>query len=682
MVEKTNSASGMSNTRLRGVGSAELRADLEIDFNAPLDVLHISENPVFSVNDTKNQQKLMGVLAPPSSLPRLNYIENIKALQNPHILKLIDTGIVENPNDRQHYQAFVYEEPPAKPVLKNWEDEITEIPDHVLLNDFIPAALGALKQMYMAGVVHGAINLRNIYLAQNGDALITVIGECLSKPPSSMQHILFEPVERAMADPVGRGAGTANDDLYAFGMCVALLAGGKNPIASMTDDQIIYEKLATGSYSMIIGRQRLPASITELLRGVLNDEPSERWSFDDVEKWVEGRRLSPRQPLSQLKAARPFPFRDKKFWYLRYFVYHAAKHYEEAAKVFSGSKFMNWFTRNFDDKNLTANVEAIIKRHGSASSGGQSAERLASEMCMALDPQGPIRYKGVSVNVRGFGDALAQSYALNEDVQVYAEILNHQLYTTWFSMQSTLPSDAPTVAASFDRCRQFLNQKMTGYGLERVVYLRCENAPCLSPAVSRYFIADGAQLLIALEGMAASGQVKLPIFDRHMVAFLSVRHAKVIEPHLGLVNATNKTFQLLGSLKTLAAIQKIFKIGPVPHIADFMIQNSALITERLFDNRLKKDLQGRVNKHKGSGDLSAVLDVLDNENIIAEDEQRFIKAQQEFQAIGIMRRNLETALKENKDFGRARGRQIATILAATAATLGLLINILSFAASL
>jgi hypothetical protein len=45
-----------------------------------------------------------------------------------------------------------------------------------------------------------------------------MLGECVSETSGVSQPAIFEPIERAMALPTGRGEGTPPDDMFALGV--------------------------------------------------------------------------------------------------------------------------------------------------------------------------------------------------------------------------------------------------------------------------------------------------------------------------------------------------------------------------------------------------------------------------------------------------------------------------------
>ena len=56
------------------------------------------------------------------------------------------------------------------------------------------------------------------------------LGECLSAPSSYRLPALYEPIERALADNGARGAGGYADDMYSFGVSLAVILRSVDPL--------------------------------------------------------------------------------------------------------------------------------------------------------------------------------------------------------------------------------------------------------------------------------------------------------------------------------------------------------------------------------------------------------------------------------------------------------------------
>src|SRR3546814_9576894 len=76
---------------------------------------------------------------------------------------------------------------------------------------------------------------------------------------------------------------------------------------------MVVAKITKGSYAALVGETRLSLPMVEVQRGLLCDDPDERWRHDDLQLWLSGRHLSPKQALLPPKAARLFPFEGEEY---------------------------------------------------------------------------------------------------------------------------------------------------------------------------------------------------------------------------------------------------------------------------------------------------------------------------------------------------------------------------------
>src|SRR3546814_81588 len=157
-------------------------------------------------------------------------------------------------------------------------------------------------------IFHGTINPTNLFLNEPGGGSAVQLGECVTAPAGYNQPALFETIERGMAMPSGRGNGAVADDLYALGATILYLLQGHSPLAGLDDRSIVAAKIEKGSFAAMSGEARLPVGLMEPLRGLLMDDPQQRWTIEDLDLWVSGRRLSPKQAQPPKRAPRPLAF--------------------------------------------------------------------------------------------------------------------------------------------------------------------------------------------------------------------------------------------------------------------------------------------------------------------------------------------------------------------------------------
>lgn len=654
----------------RDDGSGVLLSDtVVIHPNRPLKDLRSPGTQAFVASDKETGDEMLALLCGRSIVPRTTDIANYRNIGNPALLRLQNAGIVHWPKEDRHYLAMLFEKPLGGRIVDDMDKEFEPFPEGKLVTNLIAPIVSVLDEFYLLDMVHGAVNLNNIFVSGSHENSQVVLGECLSSPHSFTQHALFEPVTRAIADPIARGPGIIRDDLYSFGVCVAILARGHNLLAGLSEEEVIKAKIEKGTYGALVGTERLPGGITEFLRGVLIDDAQQRWDIEEVKKWVEGRRLSPKQPKMEPKATRPWLFQGKKHIYLRTLANELAKDPKEAADVVLDDQFSHWLTRNFQDKALNQHFEIAVGSEAEKGTSGMNRQKLVSQVCMALDPPAPVRYKQYAFQPKGFGTALARAMGRDEDIQVYAELLNGQFFNFWFSMQIDLSPDAATVSSQIEQCRNYATQKLPGYGMERVVYTLCKEAPCLSPVLRDYFVTNPGDLLLALENLVKKGHNPDMLLDRHMVAFISVREQKMIDPHLGLVVSQEKGNRIEGVLRTLAAIQRRFRIGPVPAVGNYIIGKLGPAIDRVHDRDLRKKMLAAVQRYTDDGRLSNILNIVNDPAVIRDDMVRFTNARREYVLLSVEHAKLKQKLGRKNILGKGTGQQVAMVISSLLSTL-------------
>ena len=60
----------------------------------------------------------------------------------------------------------------------------------------------------------------------------------------------------------------------------------------MNDEDLIKHRLENGSYNTICGNENIPVRLIEPLRGMLADDPNERWTFGEINNWLTGQTIN------------------------------------------------------------------------------------------------------------------------------------------------------------------------------------------------------------------------------------------------------------------------------------------------------------------------------------------------------------------------------------------------------
>lgn len=580
-------------------------------------------------------------------------------LNNPHLLKLVTTEIVDWGSSGQRF-CFFYEAP-IGPSLINENDESLSLgwnPDHAMAQIVNPV-LSALSHMRDKDIVHGEIWPGNLYFQGDQGGKHILLGDCLCLPHSYNLPALYEPVERAFADPIGRGEGSIADDLYSFGVSLAVILRTSNPMEGATDEEILQRKIEKGTYSTLIGKDRFNGAMLELLRGLLYDDAEQRWTLDDIIEWKDGRRLSPKQSTKRIMASRPIEFNDEKFTRPELLARNLVKSPSEAKKIIEDESLEKWIDRAIEDKTIKIRVEKMIKNLKVIDRGPMYNDQLCAISASNLYPDCPVLYKGLSFHLSGFGKYLTHSYLQKNDIQPFTDILKTGLLMQISQNVKSQPT-LSTLKGRFDSCKNYLQQSVLGSGLERCLYSLNPESHCLSPNLKDFYVRTPEQMMHAFENLC-EGDLNAVLFDRHTVAFLSLKDKRNIDAYLPDLRSNQPHLRILGQLRVLATIQKRSNMQAFPNMANWISSNLNQVYERFHDAKKKEMFKKKVNKMKINGDLTQIAALFDDGKLYQHDMSNFFQAMSYFRLLNKEKSKLEDVLK-HKLIGHDKGHQISSLI--------------------
>lgn len=642
-------------------GEIILNKDIRIRFNESLPHLDKGRIKAFrAVGSNKVVDNLFALVCDRSLTPRIFDAIKYTKVVNPSLAKLVFSGKILWPPAKEERYCFVYENILGYPLLKESDDRMAFgwKPDLVMDNIAYPI-INVLLDMRDKDIVHGEIWPGNMFDGGSQTSEKVRLGECLSAPCSSQLPALYEPIERALADPLGRGMGSCADDLYSFGVSLAVMLRTTDPVEGLSDEEVIERKIEKGSYTTLMGKDRLSGAMLELLRGLLYDDTGQRWTLDDVQAWMDGRRLSPKQSPKRIKATRPIILNEKKYVRPELFAKDMYMKPAEAAKLVENGELEQWIERAIEDKAIKARIEQTTKDIASYERGSSYDERVSTAISIALYPECPVRYRGLSFTPSGFGKMLSSAYSLKEDIQAHIEVLRYP-----FAMQSVRNRkgvDTKTLITRFDSCRAFIGQTALNAGLERCIYLMDQECHCLSPIIKKYYVRTPEEMMDALEGVCSSSKPDI-LFDRHIISFLSVKDRKNIDPYLGDLGADEPHRRILGQLRTLATIQKRSRLGNFSAIAHWVSGNLGPVYERFHDHKRVELLKKQVDKLKQNGDLTKIALLFDDPKLYESDIDSFYQAMAEYKRLESEEQLIETKSKSKKGYGNRAGSQVSSVI--------------------
>ena len=558
--------------------------------------------------------------------------------------------------------------PSADATIEPWrEDRVVRVVMHPLLPMF--------KELGDRLLTHRAIRADNLFFADaTRDAVI--LGECFSGPPAMAQPSIYEPIDSAMAMPEGRGHGAPADDYYALGVLILVLICGGNPVPNLSEQEIVEAKISKGSYAALVGDTRLSLPMVEVLRGLLCDDPEERWRHDDVQLWLNGRHLSPKQALLPPKAARLFPFEGVEYNNAPALSNAMGRNWSQALQVIKSNDLERWIRRSLSDDAradaVGAATQAVIGIGGGTASSLE--DRLLSRVLIALDFQAPLRYKQVAARIQGLATAFAVNYHDEQRRQTFAELMLHKLPQQWIEAQPQVRADYVAFARTFDLVILHLTKPRIGYGLERALYSLNPSWPCQSPLLRNDYVAELADLLPAFERLAQEGKTeRLPV-DWHIAGFISARMKSAPDRAFAeLTHEEDAATYNLGIVRLLAEVQDAAGPSRVPHLAGWC---AAMLKPRIdkFRNRSRREqMMTALQDVAAKGSLAALLHLAANPARQAADEEGFRRAKAEFASLVEQMNWLRNGGLTKPAVVRANAREASSIVSSVIAAVTVLV---------
>lgn len=599
----------------------------------------------------------------PNLTPRTRAAAAFSRFINASLTKLVACGPVYWPPARAERYVLIYELFAGQPLMPEGQFKGLDLKPELVQDALIRPLVNALLDMRDADVVHGNIRPSNIFVTGVGAGFDRVmLGECLATPPSYCQPAFLETIERAMADPIGRGLPTLDSDIYSLGATLAVLLRSRDPMEGMSTEEMIRYKVDQGSYIALTGKDRFTGAILELLRGCLQDDRSQRWTLEDIINWMEGQRLSPKPPSKKIKAARPIHFQDERYFRPALLAMDLNKNQSEAAQVIENGHLAQWVERSLEDSSIMTRLEAAMETVAEQGRGPGYWDRLISRVSIALDPEAPIRYKGMILAPEGISYALTDAMIRRADLQPFLDLINQQVVMFWLTAQVETQVDVGSLVSRYDTCRAILKQQNIAYGIERCLYYLNPECPCLSDKIKGFYVQTPEDLMIALEKVAAQpGRPEL-MLDRHSIAFISVKDRKDVDPFLMELNAPELYKRILGNIKTLATIQQRSRLEKFPGICRWSAQILDPVYERIHDRELRKSMKDKIVQLAESGDIGKIAGIIDNPATTQKDTENYNQARNDYYQLRVENAKLEDKLADPAQFRQGIGREVAALV--------------------
>lgn len=660
MAETAAGQTGQSQAGRAQGGAILLKDRFSVDASKPLPDLDSPSAKAYMAEDRRDIDRPVFALICNPGLPvRLGAMQALKGANFRGVIPLIDWAVAFWAPIGQCTMIIILERPLGGRAQGERDFRVNEydLPRRVIE----PLATG-LQELSSIGITHRAIRPDNIFFLDR-DRQKLVFGECFTSPPGYDQALLYEPVERAMALPGGRGVGSSRDDVYAFGATLVSLIIEQDPMEGISDEDQLTMKTEQGSYATITGGARIPLSLLEPLRGMLNDDVEKRWSPDDIELWLSGRKMTPQQKRRGQRAGLPFTFAGREYYGTRMLARAFSMNIQEAARAIKDEAFETWIRRGLEDTNLANAIKNMLDI-AAAQSGSfmGSDDVVVTRACVLMDQEGPIRYKGFSFMLDGYGPAFAIELLRSGSAQVPAEIIMRDIPDLWYQAQETYAPDASIQQKNFSQLKIVLNNNELGFGIERCLYEANPSLPCQSPLVIQEYALEIDHLLPALDDAANRVDLKNKPMDRHIAAFIASRFRQDINPHLKALASQEEETRTVGMLSLLAFIQWKLKSDPLYGLASWLGGHLGPAINSYHSRATRREIEREIPRLVRRGSLPEMFDLIDNADRRREDQEGYEDAKAEYIAAELEIQDIQGRGEEQINKAERMGQQAAAMM--------------------
>ena len=489
-----------------------------------------------------------------------------------------------------------------------------------------PAAM-ALDNLLTREVTHRAIRPDNLFRSAAGQPV--VLGSFWAAPPASLQPALYEPPYVAMCPPAARGDGSIADDVYALGVTLLVLATGRKPLAGLDDQAITSRKLEIGSYQALIGDARLSPTIADLLRAMLAEDPEHR-SVPALlcdPSAARARRVAARPPR---RAPEPIELGRHTAWDARTLAFALADEPTSAGRLLRGGTVERWLRRSVGDVALATRVEETLRK-GDASGDDPLGETVSTMRVIAmLDPLAPLCWRGLAF----WPDAIGPLLAANSSDPRIEEAVQNEAIASWSAMR---PERCNAAAVRLDAKlhRSLLRIPGWGGGKARLRYALNPTIACASPLLDGFAVTSLAALLFALNACERREPDGSRPIDREIAAFIAARHDQRTEAELAAIcDPKDAASGGLDLLRLLAGMQARFAPqSRLPRLAGWLASYAAPALETWQNRARRSTITAALAEISATGQLSAMVALLDDPSARAEDERASYAATASVEAI-------------------------------------------------
>jgi len=609
----------------------------------------------YAAVDAEEPGKSLYALVLDRAVPaRHSAIVNAKGIVHKALPKPLRWGRVTWDDKGREEIVIILPQPSGPPLMPSLDATIQPWLVRELKRDFLTPILDLLRRMHDERVTHR--NIRPTNLFRNLDDGMVTSGQVYSAPPGYEQAAIFEPLDRVRCLPMGRGVGDMSDEMYALGVTIMLLALGRNPVADLDPDELLYRRIELGSYNAMLGTNKLPSELASVVRSLMRDDAHERWTLTDISSWVHSGRINPSQPTLGVRADRPFEFGDRLAFTARELANILAQDWDRAIRLVGNKDIEHWLDRSLNNRDLAKQISECVEP-GPKGPKQMSPDILLSRILTVLDPTGPICFRGMRVIPDGFATVTLSALRNPRLAADFTEMIAGKMMNFWHEAQPRPKTWMLAASEVAEKASIYLGQTDSGFSIERCAYELNPALPCLSPLLTGSAPLQVRELIETMEAHAGDGEF---LFDRHIAAFLGARISGSIDQELNdIARAPDKSAMRIAQLRLLAYVQSKNSSTSAKQLYAMFLKHLQPVLDDYHNIPMREKLLRAARKAASRGSLNDLVRILDNKKNRSWDARGFEMARRRHRQLAQELYRVRTDTGETRRRSTKLGQQFA-----------------------
>jgi hypothetical protein len=596
-----------------------------VDFTNPLP--SFSFDPHITAYAMPKKGEMAYVMAP-HLMPRLSLMETQRKIETPHLLQGYAAYPIRMNDIPYHHTLIITQKPGAISLTSQEARNFFQIHKNVA-EWLIKPMIKILKDFDQLNLTHRAIHPDRITF-DDFSFQDLLLGPGFLTPPGFLQPACYEPLQTCFAEPTARGAGHPSYDLYALGITILSLFKDPKFLHSLASSESNKRRLSDGSQSFFLEKQVFSERITELLKGLICDDLSQRWTLDDLEGWADFNKIHAHYRPPQKIASKPFLYQDQDYNNPPLLIHQIGTDWTYAQDVLFSEDFRVWMRRNAGKNENSIGIEEA-KVSASRTEASIRQDAIVSYSLMALDPERPLYFKGRVFALDGIGDHLAAYFYDTQKRSDTAALLSSKAPLFWLSLKEQKSPQVLRFNKLYQESANFLSKRGMGFGIERCLYELNPHIPCLSPLINPVAGYSPTNILDALNYYAAHNpghlSPKLPI-DRHLVAYAATHYDFIKDDFLSAFpdERAPKEQKIIGSLRFLSLIEKNTASGSLKDLY-YWVHGLSLQSIGIYRSKKRRDMiQKLLESQRSPCPIDRLLGWVDNAAEKKVDMDEFMEA--------------------------------------------------------